>query len=69
MDYNKYLNSEVAVYCVVPYSTFSTGFAGILVSNDADCIVLASAVEFNNPHRKYRSIMIKKDTIISIGQK
>ena len=69
MDFNKFLNSEVAVYCVVPYSTFFTGFVGVLLSNDVDSITLTSAVEFNQPQRRYKSIIIKKDTIISIGQK
>ena len=67
--FNKFLNSEVAVYCVIPYSTFYTGFAGVLSSEDVDYITLTSAVEFSQPHRRYKSIVIKKDTIISIGQK
>ena len=69
MKFSNFLNSEVSVYCVFPYSTFFTGFTGILVSEDDESITLNSAVEFNQMHRKYKSIIIKKDTIVSIGQK
>ena len=66
--FKRFLNSEVLVYCVVPYSTFFADFTGVLSSEDDDSITLTSAKGSLPLSKKYKSIIIKKDTIISIGQ-
>lgn len=66
--FNQFLDLEVSVYCVVPYSHFQVVFTGMLSSEDADSITLTSAIDLNLPLRKYKSLVIKKDTIVSIGE-
>lgn len=66
--FNNFINSEVVVYCVVSHSNYCVYFKGILVSENEETITLNSAVDFAQPHRKMKSLIVKKDTIVSIGQ-
>ena len=64
----KYLNFEAKVCCVVAYNTFYSLFEGVLVSYDDDSITLTPAHGIGMVGKDYKSVTIRKDTIISIGQ-
>ena len=68
MIFQDYLNCEVVVYCVVPYSTFNNVFTGILTNESLASVTLTS-VENEQENRKLQSITILKSYIVSIGQK